>query len=294
MAKVTHKKNKTNRGYSSAHQDLFAEDKNLNFDSEDNDGQKKPVNLASPFAVLADLRADLLYNQNKEKLALQKAEAKTKKDFKATKAKLLAQSSSSAFKDEVNRVQNEDIATINEKAEENLFLQAMEGVVPLADTVKRREQEPLSTECWKAPEYPDEDLLVMRDLTDLISGKSEFDFAFTDELCEAQIKGLPPALMDNLRKGSFPIQDHLDLHGMNLPQAERAINEFVTRSVYLGRTCILLIHGRGQGSPDGISIIKRNLESLLLRGSSKKYILAFTTARPIDGGSGASYILLRG
>ncbi|MDR2302156.1 MAG: Smr/MutS family protein, partial [Deltaproteobacteria bacterium] len=135
---------------------------------------------------------------------------------------------------------------------------------------------------------------VVRDLIDLINGKIEFDFSSTDELLEARAADLSPNKMDQLKKGLIPVQDHLDVHGYSLPQARDAINNFILKSVYLGRTCVLLVHGRGQGSPDGIPIIKRNLEHLLLRGPVKKHILAFTTARPIDGGSGASYILLRG
>ncbi|MDR2946909.1 MAG: Smr/MutS family protein, partial [Candidatus Adiutrix sp.] len=60
-----------------------------------------------------------------------------------------------------------------------------------------------------------------------------------------------------------------------------------------GRGCVLLIHGRGLGSHDGVPVLKRYLETFLLRGTPRKYILAFTTARPLDGGLGASYILLR-
>jgi DNA-nicking Smr family endonuclease len=178
-------------------------------------------------------------------------------------------------------------------SDEELFRREMSDVSPLRQRAKRRESEPQSTSSWKPPSEISEDMLVMRDLADLVSGRREFDFSQTDECIEAHVRGFPPGLMNQLRQGRFPIQDHLDLHGLTLQEAQEAISEFIDKSISLGRSCLLLIHGRGHRSPNGIPVIKHNLENLLLRNPLKKYILAFTTARPVDGGSGASYILLR-
>ncbi|MDR1920902.1 MAG: Smr/MutS family protein [Candidatus Adiutrix sp.] len=177
--------------------------------------------------------------------------------------------------------------------DESLFLAEMADVAPLTANDKRRPKVPPPAAAWKAPELPDEDMEVLRSLTDLVSGKAEFDLTYTSEYVEAQTRGLPPVLMERLRAGRIPFQDHLDLHGYNLIQAEAAVTSFILDSASLGRGCVLLIHGRGLGSKDGIPVLKRNLEAFLLRGVVRKYILAFTTARPIDGGLGASYILLR-
>lgn len=144
------------------------------------------------------------------------------------------------------------------------------------------------------PELPNEDLEALRTLSALVSGKAEFDLTYTDEYVEGQTRGLPPALMEQLRAGHIPYQDHLDLHGYTLTQAEAAVTRFILDSVALGRNCVLLIHGRGHGSKDGIPVLKRYLETFLLRGILRKYLLAFTTAQPVDGGLGATYILLRG
>jgi len=174
-----------------------------------------------------------------------------------------------------------------------LFMAEMADVTPLPSQDKRRPKEELPPTAWKTPELPDEDLEVLRSLSDLVSGKAEFDLTYTDEFVEGQTRGLPPALMDQLRAGHIPFQDHLDLHGYSLTQAEAAVTRFILDSVALGRGCVLLIHGRGLGSRDGVPVLKRYLETFLLRGTARKYILAFTTARPLDGGLGASYILLR-
>ncbi len=174
-----------------------------------------------------------------------------------------------------------------------LFRQEMADVAPLAAPNKRRQKDAPPPEAWSVPELPDEDLEVLRSLSDLVSGQAEFDLTYSDEYVEGQTRGLAPHLMERLRTGRIPVQDHLDLHGLTLVQAEAAVTRFVLDSVALGRRCVLLIHGRGLGSQDGIPVLKRNLEAFLLRGVVRKYLLAFTTARPVDGGLGASYLLLR-
>jgi DNA-nicking Smr family endonuclease len=177
--------------------------------------------------------------------------------------------------------------------EEAMFRLEMAGVTPLKEPTRRLTPKPPAPDSWKRPQLPDEDATALRRLSELVSGQGEFDLTFTDEYVEGAAKGLPPAVLDQLRKGLFPVQDYLDLHGLTLNEAETAINEYISLQASLGRSCILIIHGRGHRSLNGIPVLKHNLENLLLRRPIKKHILAFTTARPIDGGLGASYVLLR-
>ena len=179
--------------------------------------------------------------------------------------------------------------------DEALFRAEMTDVTPLsAKAASRRLKDAPSPKAWPAPPMPDEDIEALRSLADLISGRAEFDLTHTAEFVEGQTRGLPPSLMEQLRAGRLPFQDHLDLHGLTLIQSEAAVTRFILDSVAKGRRSVLLIHGRGLRSPDGVPVIKHNLENLLLHGPARKYILAFTTARPVDGGLGASYVLLRG
>ena len=179
-------------------------------------------------------------------------------------------------------------------SDQALFMMEMADVTPIPGQNKKHLKNSPPPKAWKTPELPNEDLEVLRSLSDLVSGKAEFDLTYTDEYVEGQTRGLPPSLMEQLRAGRIPYQDHLDLHGHTLTQAEAAVTRFVLDSVALGRNCVLLIHGRGHGSQDGIPVLKRYLETFLLRGVIRKYLLAFTTAQPMDGGLGATYILLRG
>ncbi|MDR1576804.1 MAG: Smr/MutS family protein [Deltaproteobacteria bacterium] len=175
---------------------------------------------------------------------------------------------------------------------DSLFQLEMADVTPIS-AGKRLAAEPPDPKSFKRPDLPDEDMEVLDHLTDLVSGRAEFDLTFSDEHIEGYRKDLPIPILRQLRQGRVPTQDYLDLHGLNLKQAEEAIVKFILRSVALGRQCLLVIHGRGHRSTDGVPVLKRSLERLLLRWPIKRHILAFTTAQPVDGGLGASYVLLR-
>jgi DNA-nicking Smr family endonuclease len=240
--------------------------------------KKYPENLfkESPFSSLVGYREQLLKQQRSETQKAEKTKKAQKKEAKLKNAK----------------VEPEQQVSVEE--DQSAFLQAMSGVVPINDNkIHVPTPKPIQKLKKPLPILTDEDKSVIRELDDLVSGKAEFDFSSTSELLEATSRDLSYNELVQLRKGYFPIQDHLDVHGYSLPEAEAAINSFISRNINFGHTCVLLVHGRGHGSPDGVPIIKRNLKNLLLKGPYKKNILAFTTARPIDGGSGASYILLR-
>jgi len=138
-----------------------------------------------------------------------------------------------------------------------------------------------------------EDLEVLAHLEDLVAGRARFDIVDTDEYLEGFIQGLRPIILERLRRGHFSVQAYLDLHGLTVREAEAAVHEFIAESIVLGYRCVLLVHGRGLNSKDQIPVLKRQLQTILLRGRARKHILAFTSARPHDGGAGASYVLLR-
>ncbi|MDR2444134.1 MAG: Smr/MutS family protein [Deltaproteobacteria bacterium] len=246
--------------------------------------------LANHFAGLASLR-DSLIEQNRAKEALEaKNKAKANQANRASQATYANLANQSKSK---NKAPNAPDNQYKEPTDESLFLRAMDGVQPLNQGKGRNLTQPKPASHWKTPGPEAEDQEVLDFLTDLVTGRAEFDLTYSDEHVEGQVKGLPASTMARLRQGQIPTQDHLDLHGMTLKEAEEAIRRFISRSLDLGRYCLLLIHGRGLRSPDGVSVIKRNLENLLLHRQVKQHILAFTTAKPIDGGLGASYILLR-
>lgn len=101
--------------------------------------------------------------------------------------------------------------------------------------------------------------------------------------------GVGPDVMKKMRKGHWPIQDELDLHGMNRDQARDALGVFLTRAMQRNHRCVCVIHGRGFGSRGQEPVLKSMVHSWLVQ----KGVVAFCQARSHDGGEGALIVLLR-
>ncbi len=173
-------------------------------------------------------------------------------------------------------------------SDDHLLSLAMSGVKPLvgpAQAPKIPRARPMLAEA-------NDDLLVMRELDELVNGEGSFDFADTEEFIEACRADLDRRILKRLRKGEFSFQAHIDLHGMNRQEARAAVGEFIKQSFIASKKCVLIVHGRGLGSKDNIPIIKNKLAAWLTRGSIGKKVLAYTSAIPSDGGTGAVYVLL--
>lgn len=161
---------------------------------------------------------------------------------------------------------------------------------------------PLTTDRWRVPAQPSinrnsaslsEAAEVLARLSDLVSGQECFDLTETEEYVEGARVGLDPRLITRLRRGEFALQDHVDLHGMIQADAKEALTEFILRSVRKGFRTVLVVHGRGRRSPGGHPVLKHAAIHWLSHGIAGAHVLAFTTARPSDGGAGAMYVLLR-
>ncbi len=91
-------------------------------------------------------------------------------------------------------------------------------------------------------------------------------------------------------KGDVGILICLDLHGLNREDAWEAVQAYVDdlycRHIKWG----LIIHGKGNASDNSIV----NLKQLLAQHLQKlSHVLAYHTAMPKDGGSGALYVMIQ-
>ena len=170
-----------------------------------------------------------------------------------------------------------------------LFREAFAGVRPLDGTRSAR----LPVEPRVERKVVSDDAEVVARLSDLVTGQGTFDITETEEYIEGARVGTDPRMVTRLRRGEFAMQDHIDLHGMIQPAAHDALTAFVVNSVRKGHRSVLVVHGRGLGSPGGRAILKHATVQWLSHGTIGGHVLAFTTARPPDGGAGAMYVLLR-
>lgn len=176
-------------------------------------------------------------------------------------------------------------------SDEELFWQAMHDVRRLwpegPNLVDRRIPPPA------AQVLSNEDAEVLAALADLVAGAAAFDITLSDEYVEGAVTDLDLRLLQRLRRGEFAYQAYVDLHGHTVEQAKEQIDAFLTCAFREGKRCVLIVHGRGKNSKDQIPVLKTRVVGWLSRGHWSRLVLAFCSARPCDGGTGALYVLLR-
>lgn len=166
--------------------------------------------------------------------------------------------------------------------EESLFLSEMAGVSPIKPDnrikLKKKPNKPLQQ-----------------------PAKEEYSFAIDDVFSSAEMvedcpdilsfsrSGLQHNVLKKLRQGKHPIELELDLHGLTVKQARNELLEFLGICEAAGMRNVIIIHGKGFRSKDK-PVIKPMLNRWLRAVDN---VLAFHSAQPKDGGSGAVYVLLK-
>jgi DNA-nicking Smr family endonuclease len=102
--------------------------------------------------------------------------------------------------------------------------------------------------------------------------------------------GLQQRVLKRLRRGHYSVDAELDLHEMNAEAAKLSIDHFIHECHDRRITCAKIIHGKGLRSRPGGPVLKSLTNATLRR---RKDVMAFASARPNDGGTGAVYVLLK-
>ncbi|MEN8808278.1 MAG: Smr/MutS family protein [Desulfobacterales bacterium] len=171
-----------------------------------------------------------------------------------------------------------------------LFNEAMSGVAPIMQDKYSPDDDLAAVLVHKEPCRPQCD--VLRKLDELVQSGDGFIVADTPEYHEGVGHRVHPTATRHLHGGRFSIQAHIDLHGLSAPEAERAVDDFLREAIRSGKRAVLVVHGRGLSSPRR-PILKAKIRDWLMRGTWRKWVMAFTSARLCDGGAGATYVLLR-
>jgi DNA-nicking Smr family endonuclease len=102
--------------------------------------------------------------------------------------------------------------------------------------------------------------------------------------------GVRDQTLRQLKRGRYPVEDELDLHGLNQAAARDYLADFIAASRHAGLRCVRIVHGKGYRSGARGPVLKIAVNAWLRRHAD---VLAFASARVIDGGTGALYVLLR-
>lgn len=173
--------------------------------------------------------------------------------------------------------------------EKELFQKAMDGVIPIAD---KKHIEKISK--IELPEgfKKKEDAETLKRLEDLVKYGKGFNVSDTPEYVEGTGYHVHPEIARRLHRGEYSIQAFVDLHGLLVEDAKEVFEKFLKWAVTVGKTGVLIIHGRGLSSPSE-PILKSKVIEWLTRGPWRKWVVAYSSARKCDGGAGATYVLLR-
>jgi len=139
----------------------------------------------------------------------------------------------------------------------------------------------------RAQKRREDDVAVLRDL--LSDPVNATDLQPGDELRFVR-PGVSRRVFRNLKRGHYRVQEELDLHGLFSGEARRAVAAFLNEARCEGHLCVRVVHGKGLRSRQQGPVLKGLLDHWLRQRDD---VLAFCSARPADGGTGAVYVLLR-
>ena len=183
-------------------------------------------------------------------------------------------------------------APLSPEEETKLFETAMKGVLPLRTN---RHSGPLAKRRQKSEgpmQLTDEDAESCRQLRALVESGKGFTLEYTSEYMAGPDTSGADHLAQALHRGRYTIQDYIDLHGMRVPEAEAALAVFFKRAVATGKQGLLIVHGRGLRSA-AVPVLKKAVGRWLTRGPWRRWVAAFASAQAHDGGTGATYVLIR-
>jgi DNA-nicking Smr family endonuclease len=160
-----------------------------------------------------------------------------------------------------------------------LFRQALDGVVPLATSNRIAPAKPSRQPAHNTSPPPPT-------IADTLSDHGAGDAPLTEFLRD----GLSRMTLRKLRRGQFPLQDSLDLHGLNSDEARKLLLEFLHDATQHGLRHVCVIHGKGWQAGGGEGILKTRVRHWLTQCPE---VLAFCEAPPHGGGGGAVLVLLK-
>jgi DNA-nicking Smr family endonuclease len=167
-------------------------------------------------------------------------------------------------------------------SEVDLFRQAMADVKPLrpADRIEPEPRRPAAT----ARQRELDDQRVLQELLSL----GDLEEHETGEELLYLRPGYQTRLLRRLRRGHYSAADTIDLHHMDVATARQVLLDFIAYSLDRRYSCIRIIHGKGLRSRDVPRL--KLLTGRILRKHPR--VIAFASCRPVDGGTGATDVLL--
>jgi DNA-nicking Smr family endonuclease len=174
----------------------------------------------------------------------------------------------------------------DEKAEAEVFRDAMRGVKPIATRARvppARRKPPPKARFTAA----DRAMVLVESLQNPNAG----EVTDTGDEISFRRNGVQNNVMRKLKRGEYRVEEVCDLHGLRVDEAKAALREFLADALAHRLRCVRIIHGKGMNSGPRGPVIKTAVNMILRKTDP---VLAFTSARRVDGGTGAINVLLSG
>ncbi len=173
-----------------------------------------------------------------------------------------------------------------ERRESSLFATTVGTVVPLRKPAPALVARPRPPALARQRER-DEAAVLAESISDEFDAETLLE---TDDALSFRRRGVGIDVVRKLRRGVWVLQSEIDLHGMRRDEARERVVEFLRDAARTGLRCVRIVHGKGHGSPGREPVLKAKVKTWLAQQDA---VLAFTYARPADGGHGALIVLLR-
>jgi DNA-nicking Smr family endonuclease len=172
----------------------------------------------------------------------------------------------------------------DDKADAEVFREAMRDVKPIATRAR------VQTARRKPPakaRFTAADRAMV--LVESLQGPGIDEFTDTGDEISFRRDGVQDNILRKLKRGEYRVEDVCDLHGLRVDEAKAALREFLAHALARGLRCVRVIHGKGMNSGPRGPVIKTAVNMILRKTGP---VLAFTSARRVDGGTGAINVLL--
>jgi DNA-nicking Smr family endonuclease len=175
------------------------------------------------------------------------------------------------------------MASEKKKTKDLNFREAMSDVRPIR-SAGRIDPIPAMTPAF-ARQREQDDCAVLQELLDFQGDPAELE---TGEELLFLRPGHQKRTLRRLRRGYFSVADTIDLHHMGVETAKKVLLDFIEMALARHMGCVRVIHGKGLRS--------RHLPRLkmMTNHTLRKHprVVAFASCRPVDGGTGATNVLL--
>lgn len=175
--------------------------------------------------------------------------------------------------------------------DKTLFHHAMREVKPLPKSTKKTQQRPNNPQPGVQQKPPQKSSPISTTSTtpDRYLSNAYHDAVYAETTLTFSRNVINTKQLRELKNGRIHWQAKLDLHGLRSEDAKTSLLRFLEQQHHQGNRAVLIIHGKG-GLTTEPPLLK-NLVNHWLKQLPE--VLAFHSAMPKEGGTGALYVLLK-